>query len=337
MFFSRNNKIQTKIDSPRPPVPRLAQSGIKENPLSKHLRQLDNLAIKQPPAQNVGIYITTNESGTSDIAEQLTKTPPVAQSCHIGFSGWHNLDIMALRRSSRGIICDINPENALFLHNTLEILRKSNNRKEFIQKMVNYATTCDGDTIRSMNRQAGYPQLGLTFSVTFSPNVNSSLVNVFTPVEEIKNHLNISTGWLANEDRFQYIKYLAMTDNIALITENITETKTFIKMRQLLQDNGVQIDSLYTSNIGEYMNTDENKRAFEKTVEALSESDTFIIDARKGYYRNTSDELIQKVISPKSLKAADHAKRWWWGQETMAEYMLRNISEDLTAARSPKP
>ncbi|WP_454783638.1 LIC_10091 family protein [Legionella sp. WA2024007413] len=262
-----------KTEPTRPAVPRLSLEIVKENPLSKRLRKLDNTSITHAPKYSEGVYITTNEERSDVIAELLAEKPNTGGGCHIGFSGWHNLDIMALRRSSYGVICDHNPENAYFLSVTLNNLLKSNNREQFIEKMTRFVNTHD------FHRLSKKTESNLDNAIKFSPNFRSD-ARCSDPSDEIRDHLQVKTGWLANEERFQFIKFLAHNDKIVLLTEDILATETFIRLKKLLQENAVEIDTLYTSNIGAYMKSPESRVAFLETVQALSESETKIIDAR---------------------------------------------------------
>ncbi len=97
------------------PVPRRKINYTNQDALSKKLRRLDNLKIETPIFNQTGIYINTNEQGVSQNYLGLRMFPTILQPIHIGFSGWQNFDIIAQRKSGRAIICDINPENALFL------------------------------------------------------------------------------------------------------------------------------------------------------------------------------------------------------------------------------
>lgn len=292
----------------------------RENPLSKRLRRFDNPTITHRPKYSAGIYITSNEERSNIIAEQLAEIPLISQGCHIGFSGWHNLDIMALRRSSLGIICDHNPENALFLGLTLNILLKSANIDQYIQKMSHFVDAYNFDTLKL--------QIGssLDYSMKFSSNFRSDS-DCITPSGEIRQHLRVNTGWLATEERFQFIKQLAHSDRIVVLTEEILATEAFIKMRKLLQENGVQIDTLYLSNISAYMYSTEARDAFLETISALSENETNIIDARGDYYLQNQD-LAQRLTTSRLLLDSDKAVQWWWGQETIEEFLQRETPEE---------
>lgn len=324
-FFRTSNasnvgERKRREEPTRSAIPRLSIQTSRENPLSKRLRRLDNTSLTHAPKHSAGVYITTNEERPEVIAARLAETPNTSQGCHIGFSGWYNLDLMALRQSSLGIICDHNPENAYFLSVTLNTLLKCANREEFVNKMRHFIDTHDFDQLK---REPGN---NLDAAIKFSGNFRADTESCF-PSNEVNGHLKVKTGWLANEERFQFIKFLAQNDKIVLLTEDIMATETFIKIRKLLQENSVEIDTLYLSNISAYMNSPEAKACFTETVQALSERETKIIDARGDYYRNCRD-LAQRLTSPKLLLDPDKAKHWWWEEETIEEFLLRETPEE---------
>ena len=227
----------------------------RENPLSKRLRAWNDPDCKR---EIVGVCITTNEEGSKEIREILKQTPPVPKSCHIGFSGWYNFDIMAVRRSTYGLICDCNPNNKVFIEKTLEILRNTPSRRSFVNQMARFVSWQD-----------------LYGGRHFSPNPNRTALNV---EEEVKNELTREGSWLESDETFHYIRGLAMEDRIAAITVDIRDTARFRTITQIYRDNFTAIDSLYLSNICGYMSKEEDKRNFASTVHVLVDPETFVIN-----------------------------------------------------------
>ncbi len=276
------NSTQTLIV--RPPVERMAIQG-KENPLSKCIRKCDNKDLTE--AAPIGVYISTNETGLAKTREILNNTPKIKDGCHIGFSGWHNFDIMVIRKSDYAIICDINPENAYFLHHVLEMIKNNSDRLHFVGAAASYVKKVDRTNIIDPNK--------LETSVAFQPNVSEDPIydDVVFPSDEIPIELKREGSWLNTDESYQYIRKLAQNDKIVLISENILNTATFEKIKNVLQNNNFQIDSLYVSNIHDYMNTKENRETFLKTIDTLSENETIII--------TTDSQLIQKSEKAKSI------------------------------------
>lgn len=95
------------------------------------------------------MYINTNEGGVANISSKLASKDLISKPFHIGFSGWHNFDIMVLRGSERALICDSNPENALFLHHVLLDIRACENRNAFIKKITQFIKENDYEGART--------------------------------------------------------------------------------------------------------------------------------------------------------------------------------------------
>lgn len=273
-----------------PDVPRLPIEGIRENPLSRRLRALDNVDIRAPSLYLDMIYINTNENNVAETFQKLKQLSPIVEGCHIGFSGWHNFDIIAQRQSSRAVICDRNPENALFLYHVLIHLRKSVNRLDFIEKIINYV------------EKHGYPDAFIEKTDQTSINffANASLDPMyeycFSMADEITIELKRENSWLYSDVKYNHLKTLAMGDKIALITQDIRETDTFTKIKWLLINNNIQIDTLYLSNIADYMSGDVDKARFTQTLNTLLGDDTTIV-----IHAPNNDQVVTSAMELKAV------------------------------------
>lgn len=289
MFNKQSKQRPTfaQMRESRPPVPRLSfEGGITLDPISKRLRKLDNSNLSKPGCDE-WVYLGTNETGLENTFTQLSTFPQIVESCHVGFSSWHNFDIAAQRRSSRVIICDINPENALFLHETLRILRNSRSPQDFIVQMIAYV---DGNEFVTDGKGIILTE-NVERSIRFSPNISSDpLYREASGIQdELQIELRRSTSWVSDVQRFIHIRNLALKDKIALLTENICATQTFSTIAKLLTENGIQIDTVYTSNIGSNLPA-AMKTAFLQTIKVLSVG-SIVIYAFNG-------ELVQKIYRP---------------------------------------
>lgn len=265
-------------------VPHMVMQGIKEDPLSKRLRKLDNSELV---CRQMGAYIGTNELGVTTTLKVMATFPRVEQGCHIGFSGWHNFDLMVVRQSSRAVIADFNPENGYFLHHVLEIIRKSKSRTEFVEQAVEFIEKVDRTGV-----------------IGFVPNLSEDEMYAGCSSEdEVRVELKKDGSWLQSDQSYAYIRSLALSDKIAIITEDIRSVAVFQRMAKTLQENGVQIDSLYLSNISAYMREEQDREKFLETVNALSEGETIIITSceKDSKWKSVHFELEQKVAQRKAI------------------------------------
>ena len=250
---------------------------LREDPLSRRLRTLSDQSCSD---EVVGVYITTNERGLEKARSILRQKPLQPQSCHIGFSGWYNLDIISLRKSTYGILCDFSPAQKSFLEQTFNVVKQSFTRQIFVEKMLAY-----------LNSPAGS-------RITFSPNFNRGPIICSDQREEIKSELTQDGSWLSSDEGFKYIRNLVLKDKISVLSMDVRDTKRFKLISKLFQDNGIVVDTLYLSNICDYMFKPLDKARYSDTVHALIEQNTLIIHCPAPtdiYVMFTEKTLCQRV------------------------------------------
>ncbi|KTD57674.1 hypothetical protein [Legionella shakespearei] len=300
------------------PVPRLPVS-VKEDPISRRLRRFDNLELKAPMPTHSGVYINTNERGSAETARTLAQKPLITQACHIGFSGWHNFDIMAQRLSTRALICDINPENALFLYHVLKLVGRYTDRQEFVRQMSQFVKKSHYVGARkNIGRDPWLYSIEST-SISFSLNVSEEppYDDHYSVFEEVELEFQRPTSWLFTDERYAHIRRLALTDKIALITESICAVETFASIAKLLRENSVQIDTVYVSNISEWIDTPKERDLFRETVQAfLSESETILIDGKHAFQDHATPK--QRSITKKELTPLS-SQNWFFNSALKAE------------------
>ncbi len=284
------------------------------DPLSRRLRSHNDSNCKGGLG---GTYITTNEVGLKEVMEVLAKLPPVAESCHIGFSSWYNFNIMAMRQSSRGLICDFNPHNKAFIERTLQIIRRTLTREDFVKEMSTCVKQLEEECIKTVGTSAYNECINLTLNVgTGEENFHGAE----DLEDEVRQELFRKGSWLATDEAFRHIKSLAMTDRIAAITVDIRDTPKFNNIAKLLKDNDIPIDSLYLSNISKYMEK-EDKAAFKSSVKAMTKPETIIINCpkyRDGYV--ASPESPEEIILTISVRSSEQTVRFGSEFQTPEDY-----------------
>lgn len=251
------------------------------DPISKALATFNNSLIK---GQINGIYITTNETNLATTRQLLQEHPkPALETIHVGCATWHNLDIMCERKSDYGLIIDFNPKNAEFIEKTINIIQTSASREVFKQSMIAYL-----NSLESKQRDLFFhrDQHGL-------------------PTDRIEEELTRKGSWLQSEETYLFIKKLASKDRLIAITEDITNFEVFAQLRKFLDSNNMVIDTLYLSNICNFMRTDSDKNAFTKSVKHMLAPDTVLINCPKLRQLDTNHTTIlsQKTILGKKVLA----------------------------------
>lgn len=225
--------------------------------ISKTLATFNNSRIN---GQINGIYITTNETNLAAIRQLLQEHPkPALQAIHVGCATWHNLDIMCERKSDYGLIIDFNPKNAEFIEKTMDIVQASASREMFKQNMIAYLNSLEGDQKDLFFHR---DQHGL-------------------PTDRIEAELTREGSWLQSEETYLFIKKLVSKNRLIAITEDVTNFEVFAHIRKFLDSNDIVIDTLYLSNICNFMRTDSHKKAFAKSVKHMLTPKTIWINCPK--------------------------------------------------------
>lgn len=228
-----------------------------------------------------GIYITTNEKDLEKSLNYYKTHPPSAQpSMHIGCAAWHNLDIISARKSSYGLIIDFNPKNRQFVEKTAELIQANSSRQLFKKAIVEYLNSLTGK-----NRE-----------IFFHPDQKKS------PVEKIKDELSREGSWLESDENYLYVKEMVSKGKLIAITVSLTHPETFIRLRQYLKAKDISIDTLYLSNICNFMKSAHDQHLFHKSVQQLLDSETLFINCPK--IQKGSETIILNQIVMKGKEAS---------------------------------
>jgi hypothetical protein len=226
------------------------------DPVSRLLAGAHNPSVQ---GQIYGVYITTNESHLGETFEFFRQHPAQGAQgrIHIGCASWFNLDVIAARRSQYGLIVDFNPKNLQFIQKTIELVRVSPTRQAFIAMMREYL-----GSLRGAERD--------TF---FHADQRGS------PLDRIEQELAREGSWLFSDESYLYIKNeIVGRDRLIAITEDIRNFDTFSRVREILNQNQIGIDTLYLSNTSNFMTSLEDQAHFEASLRHLLQEETTFIN-----------------------------------------------------------
>lgn len=262
--------------------------------ISRRLETFTDKSIASDSFDDGRVYIVTNEAGSKNVSEFFRKNLPLRNGrCHIGFSSLHNFNIMAQRRSDRGVIIDINPINSEFLRYVLQLLCKEGiTRQEFCRLLPQFFE----------DRQYLHPDVR----------------------EVLDQQLTSPHSWLSTDCSFQHIRRLALRGRIALITANICDTRMSEKIRQLF--NSRLVDTIYLSNISFFINTEKERQDFLITLDNFSSPSTLVVFAKK-----VQVDVISIVGNYMEMACQDVKERAYLDTNDLfdqgAEYIIRLTSE----------
>jgi len=202
-------------------------------------------------------YVGCNEAGQKATLEALATHPsPIdpERRVHLGFSVWFNLDLMAVTKPSYGILCDFDNKIMDIYGGIGECLVKSSNPREF----------------------ARYFEMFL--------NENCQQLFELPPTEipklfDIHRELTRPGSWIASEASFQVIKNLSQRGHLLFLNLDITDKDSFLQIAEWLHHNQLELDTLYTSNIIDWLKDELQQQAYILNLKTVSSPHTRFIQA----------------------------------------------------------
>ncbi len=183
----------------------------------------------------------------------LKKLPPPGAGIrkgYIGVSGLQNLNYMAERGSDYGVIVDMNTQ-------TIDLW-----------KLTEAAMKAPG--VKTPEQ----------FEKEFRRRLPASGVKLYQ--DELSKFTSLREtpySWLGDPAKFAHVRKMFLEDRIAFFRANLTNPKTFQVLRKALDRQGIAVDLVYLSNVWEWMQNQEQMKAYTDSVRALSSESTFLVDA----------------------------------------------------------
>lgn len=285
---ARIDQLEKALKKTEKEVRQAVYSKILKDPLSKKVRGMSNTDVH---GNCGGVYIGTNEDNLEKTRELIQNNlKKIEGGTHIGFSSWHNFDLVFETKSSRAVLCDFNPNTKIFMDETLRILCESSNRLEFVNSMVLFLK--DYEDVLGIDPNAKY----------IVDETRALWAFKYTCAEEIELEMTREGSWLASDEGFNYLRNLAQNDKIATFTENAMSYAVFEKLSKLLRDNDCMVSSVYLSNIIQYCNN-RNISSFLKTAEHLIGENTVVIACLQfGEFHKDNKQLVQNAVLGKDCK-----------------------------------
>lgn len=244
------------------------------NTLDEIAKELAGFNNPRVHGQINGIYITTNETNLAGTHQLLERQPrPPLETIHIGCATWHNLDIIWTRKSTYGLILDFNSKNAEFISKTVELINSCESRDAFKTAMIQYL-----HSLRGAERNLFFhnDQMGL-------------------PTDRIERELSREGGWLQSEESYLYIKREVVSKGrLISITEDMRNWENFSKIREFLDSKKIVVDTLYMSNICNFMNTPNDRSSFVKSIRQLIDRDSIFISCPKIKQSNGTEIILNQ-------------------------------------------
>ena len=203
-------------------------------------------------------YIGCNEEKQAEMLGLLTGSSQIApdRRVHLGFSVWFNLDLMSVTKPAYGIICDINDYVIDIYSGIQECLAESDDALTFVNNFRDFLIENSEDFFYGL------------------------------PGDEIKKLFDIDAelvrpgSWLQSPEKFHVIKSLHVNGRIRYLNLNIAdETGIFDQIGSWMQSNNLELDTLYASNIVEWLKSSPLHAAYVKNLQRVSSNSTRFMQA----------------------------------------------------------
>ncbi len=262
-------------------------SGSKRIKLTKeNLEPKDNFAGLPEPLQKTGCrscqpYIGCNEenqSGMLQLAAVNSRIGP-ENRVHLGFSVWFNFDLMSVTKPAFGIICDVDDHVIDIYSGIQQCILESPDALTFVDKFRNFLIE---------NAESFFAGL---------------------PPGEIKKLFDIDAelvrpgSWLQTPEKFQAIKALHEDGRIRYLNLDITDKNgVFTGIATWMSSNKLELDTLYTSNIIEWLQSETPRTSYLKNLQGICSVNTRFMQAYKPDPHVRGGPVLEFGIGPDAVR-----------------------------------
>ncbi len=246
------DKKKTKISTEK-------GAGQEEGAVSRVFNGLPQPFQKIGPASGQP-YIGCNEEKQSEILQLVDETSHIAadQRVHVGFSVWFNLDLISVSKPAYAIICDVDNHVMEIYEGIQNCLLESESPDSFVHKFRLFL-------IENADR-------------FFSGLPEEEISKIF----DVNAELRRPGSWLMSQDKFAVIKSLHEKGRVLYLNLDITDQKgEFERIHAWMRDKDLALDTLYVSNIVEWLKTSEARAAYIGNLTKITGANTRFIQAYK--------------------------------------------------------
>lgn len=216
------------------------------------------------------VFLTTNESLQTKTLGIL-KRQPVNGNTLIGVSGFFTLNIASVR--------GIESETSLFDIDTIIIVDRA--------PCVEYFWSMAKDIILSSHTAAETARK-IELVIIFNADRFFAKSSPHPPrdhavldIEALRGEIASSTSWLSTDAKFAKIKRIFKNDRFIFKRMDLLEPKTFHDMATVLKAQGCVVDTLYISNVSEYVDRSPGLLdALASSVDHIAGPETLIVHTR---------------------------------------------------------
>lgn len=281
-------------------------------------------------------FVYSNELGGNALVRELqVQSKDEGERLHIGFAGFLNLDIMAARKSSHGILLDVNSRQVEFWELVSQTIISAQTPREFIS-MFNQKL-CIGDSTNPRYYSKNHSWL------------------VFSGETELSR----SGSWLneSEPDRFLHIRKMFCDGRVIFRRVDLLDSNKIAELVIWTHLKNQAPDTIYISNIREWLvgrntgreippvdNPIANNQSLERHLSVLKGSQTILIESERtfesparavvktkySYAQMDSPEELDEIRNRITLAVREYQKS---SPESMTKWVDQIIRESLYGLR----
>ncbi len=197
------------------------------------------------------LFLTTNEEDKSKTLNTLANVP-VQGDTFVGVSGFFSLNAAAVRGTmSFGeikhiVIVDRGSRVEAFWKETAKIIRESSSRAEVIEK---------GGQLIEKNKELYFG------GGQIAPSVAARAAQ-----EAFQKEISDGTSWLSSDEKFQSIKRIFDAGCFEFRRVDLFSNEQVEDLMDDLDDQGRTVDTVYVSNVHEYLETPGERKAYNRSL-----------------------------------------------------------------------
>lgn len=303
----------------------------RNNEISKVARGLEKLDNDFEIDNPEFVYSTANEFCTRKVRKVLHEVQGVPRGarCAVGVSCWHNFDIAFSRKSDLVVLMDNNTAVKNFNNLTLQALKCCSSRQEFAQFMLK--------SMQEVSYNQKYDKLKV-----------ASFDHSGPLAEQLKIELVREGSWLSADESYGFIRKLVLNDKVPVFRVNLTAIRVesddfnpvFGKIRGLVESAGLKIDTLYISNIIDYLSVNnhlKNPHQYARNVRCLTDQHTIVIASTitESTSINAHALLMHCIINQIPVSEFTILKRRRAAETTVKQYAVVDAGENGYDAAKP--
>lgn len=258
--------------------------------LKNTINTLPNRSINNKTFQDGEAFITTNELSHAEIVEQLSSLPPQGNTL-VGVSVLCNLNLAAAREHiEKVIILDVSYQSSNFIANFEEIILSCETKEKCLQALTFHLNTYYiphyTDRLESPSER---------FQLMLSKHISA---------------LSKNESFLRSDASYEKIRKLFQSGSVAFKQIDLTDRGSCSAIKAVMDTEGLIVDTLYVSNIEEYLPQDK-MLPFYDFIKTVTHEGSYLVHTKPRVFQTTpflstmhKDLSTGRFIEAGSLSAA---------------------------------